>query len=91
MGLGSMSSDDASSLFGPGFRSEPDLKSSHTRTLIFHNRNLENPHLLLKLDINIHVQAFPAEFNSSSIKGYTTGIIILRVTHSHLPHLPHCS
>ena len=29
----------------------------------------------LKLDIIIHVQAFPVEFYSSLIKNYTTGII----------------
>ena len=62
-------------LFVPGFRSEPDLKSSPTRTITSHNRRMKKPPFVVEVGCYTSRVSFPVKFFSSLIKNYTTGII----------------
>ena len=76
-------------LLVPGFRSKPDLKSSPTKTVTY-NRSLKKPPFVIETGCYNSRVSFPVEFYSSLIKNYSTDLILSRVTHGHLPHLPHC-
>ena len=80
----------ASYLIGSGFRSKlSDLKFCPTGLSLFIIIEAwRAPIFYLKLDVKIHVQAFPVEFTvSSTIKNYTTRIIFSRVTQRSYPLL----